>query len=75
MIAWFQSLTAAHAAIALLALFVLADALYIAAAEWRRRAIARRQQRCLRINRDYKRSIRPHHSAQRNRTAAPGAYR
>ena len=30
---------------------------------------------CLRINRDYKRSIRPHHSAQRNRTAAPGAYR
>ena len=31
--------------------------------------------RCLRINRDYKRSIRPHHSAQRNRTAAPGAYR
>ena len=69
MTTWFQSLSPSHAAMALLAAFVLADALYIAAVEWRRAVIRRREQRCLRVNRDYKRSIRsgaPHHSVQRN---------
>jgi hypothetical protein len=76
-ITWFQSLSPAHAAIALILLFWLALALYLAAAEWRRRVIARRQRRCLRVNRDYRRSIRratPHHSARRNGTAAPGVF-
>lgn len=70
---WFQSLSFAHAAMALLAAFVLADALYIAAVEWRRTLIRRRQQRCLRVNRDYKRSIRssdPDPLARRNSVEA-----
>ena len=73
MSAWFQSLSPSHAAMALLAAFVLADALYIAAVEWRRAVIRRRERRCLRVNRDYKRSIRsakPHHSVRRNSTQA-----
>lgn len=75
MTTWFQSLSPSHAAMALLAAFVLADALYIAAVEWRRAVIRRREQRCLRVNRDYKRSIRsaaPHPAARRNGTEAPG---
>ena len=58
MSAWFQSLSPSHAAMALLTAFVLFCALYIAAVEWRRAVIRRRERRCLRVNRDYKRSIR-----------------
>jgi thiosulfate reductase cytochrome b subunit len=68
--AWWSRLTWSQAAMVLLALFLLADVLYIAASEWRRRVILRRQQRCLRINRDYRRSIEPHHSTRRNSTQA-----
>ena len=73
MSAWFQSLSPSHAAMALLTAFVLFCALYIAAVEWRRAVIRRRERRCLRVNRDYKRSIRsgaPHHSVRRNSTQA-----
>jgi hypothetical protein len=58
-ITWFQSLSPAHAAIALIGLFVAFCALYIAACAWRERVLRRRVQRSLKVNHDYKRAVRP----------------